>query len=93
MLSCNLLIPTKFTGSQENSLILDPDNATISEHAGKAATLTLAIMPFIGQVISMEFGGSPLSPHAIRNVMPMAFDYCLSLYPIVRQAMLENIED
>jgi hypothetical protein len=44
------------------------------------------------QVVSTEFGGGcPLPLSIVRHVLPLAFDYCIALYPIVRKAMLKNI--
>lgn len=100
MLSCQILILSKQLSESSNesidqhpAIILDPEQATISAYAGIGATLTIGIIPSNGKIVCTEFGGgTPLPLNVIQHVLPLAFDYCNELYPIVRQAVLSKID-
>uniref|UniRef100_A0A1I8BI90 RNase_PH domain-containing protein n=1 Tax=Meloidogyne hapla TaxID=6305 RepID=A0A1I8BI90_MELHA len=95
LLPCNILIPTQPPSPPgfPPAYILDPDQATILKYSSKAALLTLAIIPSIGQIILTEFGGCPLPLSICKQIIPVAFDCCMQLYSNVRQTLVDSLEE
>uniref|UniRef100_A0A915MWX9 Exoribonuclease phosphorolytic domain-containing protein n=1 Tax=Meloidogyne javanica TaxID=6303 RepID=A0A915MWX9_MELJA len=95
LLPCNILIPTQPPSPPgfPPAFILDPDSATIAKYSSRAALLTLAIIPSIGQIVLTEFSGCPLPLSICQQIIPVAFDCCMQLYLNVRQTLVDSLEE
>nr|CAD2173026.1 unnamed protein product [Meloidogyne enterolobii] len=95
LLPCNILIPTQPPSPPgfPPAFILDPDSATIAKYSSKAALLTLAIIPSIGQIVLTEFSGCPLPLSICQQIIPVTFDSCMQLYSNVRQNLVDSLEE
>ncbi|CAK5050650.1 unnamed protein product [Meloidogyne enterolobii] len=95
LLPCNILIPTQPPSPPgfPPAFILDPDSTTIAKYSSRAALLTLAIIPSIGQIVLTEFSGCPLPLSICQQIIPVAFDCCMQLYSNVRQTLVDSLEE
>ncbi|KAL3122418.1 hypothetical protein niasHT_001453 [Heterodera trifolii] len=95
LLACNVLLIPSNSLTAPLRIVFDPDKATIAAHAGKASTLTMGVIPTIGQVVCAELCGDacPLPAHQLRGALSDVYEHCLTLYGTVRAALLKGVTE
>lgn len=87
LLSCQVAVNT-----ETSQFYLDPDSTQIQALAGNCATLTIAILPSIRQIVCYEMNGL-IKKDLLKKMNVYSFDRCLQLYPAISKFLREYVHD